>query len=155
MLYLLVAIAVLISFVFLIRGLSSPHPEVVKKYYKTTMIILGILLIPILLKVGQPLIAALIGAMLAIGPSAHKILQLAYTFKLFRKVFDKEPAPLPAADAGMTIAKAREILSVSSTATRTEIEESYKNLMKRNHPDTGGSQFFARQLNQARDLLLR
>lgn len=60
----------------------------------------------------------------------------------------------PPPQAGMTEEQAREILGVSATATREEIVEAYKRLMGKVHPDKGGSNYFAKQLNEARSLLI-
>lgn len=50
--------------------------------------------------------------------------------------------------------EAREILGVSQTASRNDILEAHRRLMKQMHPDHGGSHYFAARINQARDVLL-
>lgn len=55
---------------------------------------------------------------------------------------------------GMSEEQAREILEVGPTASRAEILTAYKRLMGKVHPDRGGSNFFAKQLNAARAVLL-
>jgi hypothetical protein len=66
------------------------------------------------------------------------------------------PAPIPpgATDRGMSLREARDLLGVSETAGRAEINAAYKRLMQRAHPDHGGSTGLASQLNAARDRLL-
>ena len=54
----------------------------------------------------------------------------------------------------MTIAEARDVLGVDATASREEIETAYRDLIVKNHPDHGGTDWIAAQLNQARDILL-
>lgn len=54
----------------------------------------------------------------------------------------------------MTEKRAREILGVAADATEAQIKAAYNRLMKRVHPDLGGSNFFAAQLNAAKDFLL-
>jgi hypothetical protein len=66
----------------------------------------------------------------------------------------RERASPPPARNGMTEAEAREILEVGPNATRAEIMAAYKRLMAKVHPDRGGSNFFAKQLNAARAVLL-
>jgi hypothetical protein len=55
----------------------------------------------------------------------------------------------------MSEADARSILGVSETADRAEILAAYNRLIRRAHPDAGGSAGLAAQLNAARDRLLR
>lgn len=56
---------------------------------------------------------------------------------------------------GMTRVKALTVLGLKDGATADEIKAAYSRLMKRVHPDQGGTDHFARQLNEARDYLLR
>ena len=59
-----------------------------------------------------------------------------------------------AAPGKMSVAQALEILGLNAGATEQEIRSAYNRLMKRVHPDVGGSDFFAKQLNDARDVLI-
>ena len=54
----------------------------------------------------------------------------------------------------MTVAEARDVLGVDAAASREEIETAYRDLIVKNHPDHGGTDWIATQLNQARDILL-
>jgi hypothetical protein len=153
----LIGLVLFITLVFVVKGLSSPDPEVLKRAYKITMIILGIVMIPILLRVGKPLIAALIAIILAAIPYLTRLLQLAQTVKIFHGFLDKERFQTTNASPHnkMTQSVAREILEISENASQEEIEATYKRLIKKNHPDIGGSKYFTIQLNQARELLLK
>ncbi len=55
----------------------------------------------------------------------------------------------------MTPEQALEILELKAGASAADIRAAYNRLMQKVHPDTGGSTFFAKQLNLARDTLLR
>jgi hypothetical protein len=54
----------------------------------------------------------------------------------------------------MSGAQALEVLGLIAGTTNQEVRAAYNRLMKRLHPDVGGSDFFAKQLNDARDVLL-
>ena len=63
-------------------------------------------------------------------------------------------APSGSPERGMSLREAREILGVDESAGRSEIDAAYRRLMRRAHPDHGGSTGLASQLNAARDRLL-
>lgn len=54
----------------------------------------------------------------------------------------------------MTKRKAIEILGLSSHPTEEEVKTNHRQLMKRFHPDYGGSPFLAAKINTAKDCLL-
>lgn len=54
----------------------------------------------------------------------------------------------------MTRSEALEILGLKEYPTVDDINASYRKLMQKNHPDQGGSEYFAVKLNQAKDFLL-
>jgi hypothetical protein len=57
--------------------------------------------------------------------------------------------------ADMTVEEAYAILGLQPGADEAEIREAYHRLMKQLHPDRGGTDYFAAQLNRARDVLLK
>lgn len=153
---LLICFIVFITLFFVIKGLSSPNPAMVKIAYRNTMIILGVILVIILLRSGQPLIAALATIAISAATYSRKILQILGTLDIFHSLLKKYRPNTPSANASdkMSKAEALEILGLTANATNDEIESAYKRLMKNNHPDTGGSKYFAVKLNQAREVLL-
>lgn len=54
----------------------------------------------------------------------------------------------------LTREEAYDVLGLEPDATKEEIQEAYRNLMRRMHPDQGGSDYLAAKINQAKDLLL-
>lgn len=62
-------------------------------------------------------------------------------------------APTPPRE--MTEERALEIFELEPAASREQVLERYKHLIKNNHPDRGGSSYLAAQINQAKDVLLR
>ena len=63
-------------------------------------------------------------------------------------------AQAPATNQPMTREQAAEILGVTPDASEQEIKVAHRKLMGKLHPDKGGNDFLAGQLNQARDRLL-
>ena len=54
----------------------------------------------------------------------------------------------------MTLDEARAALGVDSSATRDDIKRAHRHLMKRFHPDQGGTDYLAAKLNEAKEILL-
>ena len=54
----------------------------------------------------------------------------------------------------MTVDRARKVLGVGDNATKEEIVEAHRRLMQKNHPDRGGSEFLASEINLAKRVLL-
>jgi len=53
----------------------------------------------------------------------------------------------------LSVEQALEVLGLKAGATKQQINAAYNRLMKQVHPDVGGSDFFAKQLNAARAVL--
>jgi len=55
----------------------------------------------------------------------------------------------------MPVEKARALLGLGPDATAAEVNAAWRRLMARAHPDQGGTEGLAAQLNAARDTLLK
>lgn len=60
----------------------------------------------------------------------------------------------PWSTATMSRDEAFDILGLQAGATNEAIKDAHHNLMKKNHPDQGGSNYLASKINQAKELLL-
>jgi hypothetical protein len=66
----------------------------------------------------------------------------------------KRRSARPGASA-MTIEEAYAFLGLKAGAKREEIQTAHRNLMKKFHPDQGGTDYVAAKLNEAKDILLQ
>jgi len=158
MLYIALAIAVIWGFLLLVKLYSKVEPELLKKIYKVVNLVIAIYFIFMLIRVGLPYFAAILGGIIALAPHFRKFVQLFYTFKMAKGLFKETKSgstEVASKDSTMTKKQACEILDVPEDASKKDIEDAYKRLMKKNHPDTGGSKYLATQLNKAKDVLLK
>jgi curved DNA-binding protein CbpA len=54
----------------------------------------------------------------------------------------------------MTREEALQVLGLAPGASNAEIRAAYHNLIRKLHPDHGGSDYLAAKVNQARDILI-
>lgn len=64
-------------------------------------------------------------------------------------------ASAPPASTGMSEAEARAILGVEPDADEETIRKAHRTMMKKVHPDQGGSDALAAKVQEARDVLLK
>ncbi|NND00546.1 MAG: DnaJ domain-containing protein [Gammaproteobacteria bacterium] len=90
---------------------------------------------------------------------AGRIAQFIQFIPLFKKIFgdDVQAGQGRPASSGQTMTRqqAADFLGVEINASEQEIRAAHKRLMQKIHPDRGGSDALAKQINQARDLLLK
>ncbi len=60
----------------------------------------------------------------------------------------------PAGQTAMTLEEAYAVLGLERGASRAQVLEAHRRLMQKVHPDRGGSNFLAAQINQAKDMLV-
>lgn len=107
-----------------------------------TTVMTGVLALALLLLAVTGRLPVAIGILAALWPIGLSI---------WRKSRKK---PARKAEKPMGRAEALEILGLSDPASADDINEAYKRLMLKFHPDQQGSDWMAAKLNEARDFLL-
>lgn len=108
-------------------------------------------------KDGMALGVALVGAVVAAKgkPLLGAPLLLGATLFFFAQGQKAKPGkPARPSSPGDEIAKARALLGVAANADAAEIRAAHRRLIASVHPDRGGTEALAAQINAARDLLL-
>lgn len=101
--------------------------------------------------------AALIEVLRAAGDEDGQRLMEAYLdgrFPGWREDVERDAHNGPGGDGPLTLEEAHEILGLQPGATAQQIREAHRALMKRVHPDFGGSAALAARVNAAKVLLL-
>lgn len=148
MTYSLFALGILIGGFALYRFLLTASP----KQVGTMIVIVGTIAITILVSLlavsGR--LPAVAGALVALWPLVFSIWKSHQQVKAEERIFESLRKTSPQ----MTPAEALSILGLKPGATPADIDKAHKNLMKKFHPDREGSDWIARQINAARDLLM-
>ncbi len=115
----------------------------------------------VLLRFGLPWLAVIGTALLAVLRFATPVLVRLLPLWFMRRANTSNPGTPGSGDAGgsrrapdMTRARALQVLDLPEGASREQILNSYKALIKKVHPDRGGSSYLAAEVNRARDVLL-
>jgi hypothetical protein len=87
-------------------------------------------------------------------PEGARLLD-AYLTRAFPGDWQEDVAAAHADRGPMTREEAFEILGLAEGATQADIKAAHHRLMKKFHPDQGGTNYFAARINQAKDLLLK
>ncbi len=103
-------------------------------------------------------VLALLGVLQAEDEESTRLLE-AYLDREYgagwRKTENNEKRDASPRSSAMDKKEAREILAVADDADEATIRAAHKRLMKKLHPDRGGSSYLAARINEAKDVLLR
>lgn len=98
----------------------------------------------------------IMGVLAGLLAIAGRVAQFGQYVPLFKKMFAEqdEASPSPAGVSEMSKQEAADLLGVDLNASASEVRAAHKSLMQKIHPDRGGSDALAKQINHARDTLL-
>jgi len=101
----------------------------------------------------------LMGLLAALIALAGRAVQLAQYVPVFKKLFGEfqaggDSTQAATASQAMSVREAADILGVSEQADAEEVRLAHKKLMQKIHPDRGGTDALAIQINNAKEVLL-
>ena len=104
-------------------------------------------------------ITAAIAALVALAPRAMQFLKyLPSISRLYNQHGttgnnEQQSAP-PRQKQAMSMEEAMDILGLKAGYSEDDVKQAHRRMMQKNHPDRGGSDYLAAQINKAKDILL-
>ena len=144
----LLATILIVSVLLLIRWFTQTDPQSIRNVFKVIVVVATVAALIVLLLTGR--LYAFITGIVALAPLTP------FLMRFFSKGAEVEMEGSSARPytSPMTREEAHRILDLQEGATAEEIKKAHKNLVRKVHPDQGGSDYLAQQVNQARDILL-
>jgi DnaJ family protein C protein 19 len=102
-------------------------------------------------------ITAMIAGAVALLPRAMSLLKyLPFVSRFYQqnKQQYSQSQPPPTGKQGMSMEQAREVLSLKPGHTKDDVIKAHRRIMQKVHPDRGGSDYLAAEINKAKDTLL-
>ena len=144
--YLISAIVILTILTYIVTEMIHLPKKKFKKYIKYFFLIFIICIVLFLMRFFPAIITSIPAIFLILFRWGNFINFVAKVFLRNKSQnFKKE---------NMTKKEALEILGLNENASKEEIIQSHQKLIKKNHPDVGGSDWVTKKLNKARDILL-
>lgn len=142
--YLLLFALAALSFLLLLKALGKVESHFLGLVVRWTAFMIFVIGISVLFFTGRIAFAAggIVLFALFFGPQILKV---------FKKAFRIREALPPKMDKK----EAREVLGLDEKAKDKDVQDAYRRLIAKNHPDHGGSTYMASKLNEARAVLLK
>lgn len=106
-------------------------------------------------------ITAMIAGAVALLPRAMQLLKyLPFINRMYQQhgqqnaQNQQQSAPPPRSQQAMNTEEAMEVLGLKAGYTQEDVKQAHRRMMQKVHPDRGGSDYLAAQINQAKDILL-
>ncbi len=149
----LIALALILLIIFK-QFKKVPKAQWGNMYWKLILGGLGVILVLLAVTGRIHWIGAMIGALL---PFIRQSIPLLIRFFPLLKNFvtaQAEASPHAPSTTNLDTNTAYSILGLQAGASKEEIITAHRKMMQKIHPDRGGSDYLAAQINQAKDLLL-
>ncbi len=162
----MIRIVILLLLVVLIMGslgdgwFKKIPKDVISRWLKKSGWVIGLSLLIVLvltgkmnwlfavLSVGFAYLMRLVPMLLSYGPQLHRL------WNLFNSGKTRQQSSGPKPGGPVSKADALEILGLKPGASEAEIIDAHRKLISRFHPDKGGSDYLAAQINLAKKILL-
>ncbi|MAR64114.1 MAG: hypothetical protein CMP43_03810 [Rickettsiales bacterium] len=144
--YIVAAIILIAILMYFLTELIHLPKLIFKKYLKFILLFILIILVIYLMRFFPAIISTIPAIFLILFRWGNLI-------KFVAKVFLNKQYSQSRKNS-MTRKEALDILGLNANATKKEINDNYQKLMKKNHPDLGGSDWITKKLNEAREILL-
>ena len=106
-------------------------------------------------------ITAMIAGAVALLPRAMQLLKyLPFINRMYQQhgqqnaQNQQQSQPPPRGKQAMSTEEAMEVLGLKAGYTQEDVKQAHRRMMQKVHPDRGGSDYLAAQINQAKDILL-
>lgn len=152
--FLALGLLILIVLILASKWYVKAKPQDIIWTLKWTSLIVVIMFVAWLALSGRLIVAA------AALPAVMVWLTRMFTGYRYARMFKnmmggRTSSPPPSAtSSSMTRAEALKVLGLQDGAAEAEIKTAHRRLMSHLHPDVGGSDYLAQQINQAKDVLL-
>ena len=107
------------------------------------------------IKAGGLLGLAILAARTTRTPLASLLTTMPLLLKAFQEAQAEQARQQPTGPGSMSREEALLILGLREGAGPQDIQDAHRRLIQKNHPDVGGSDYLAAQINRARDVLLK
>lgn len=155
LLYSVLIIGVVTMIVFSAKRWKTLSKAEQKDFSKKIAIWGGLGLVLVLISAGRAhWVTGLLAGLVAIASRAS---QLAAYFPVFKNIFgESTKAQAKEVDlSNMSRQQAADTLGIEIAASKEDIRLAHKKLIQKIHPDRGGSELLAKQINTAKDVLLK
>lgn len=152
MAYLLLGLFGFLGLLILGNWFIKADPKELLRIFKW-LTVAGLLSVIIFLAVTGRLVWAF-GGLIALLPWVWRLITVARAAKSIHGMMNGDKSPPPADIGPMDRSRALQVLGLEDGCSKDDINEAWKRLMATHHPDHGGTDYLAAEINRARDVLL-
>jgi DnaJ domain len=159
MIRLILIVAILLAIVIVLKQVKNTPPEQRKKLYLKVGIGLTAAVLLLLALMGRihwigGLVAAMVPVVRAAFPYLLRFLPF-FQQHISNKPQAEQQAPPQQAQVNVSLDEAYQVLGLEPGADKEAVIDAHRKLIQKMHPDRGGNDFLAAQINQAKEVLIK